>query len=64
MLWDDFFKAVQEAENTLRQADQAANKMAQMLRGRLRKVDSRYLKELKRELQDFDAAKKQWKEKK
>lgn len=64
MLWDDFYKAVDEAENTLRQADQAANKMAKLLRGRLRKVDSWYLKELKRELQDFDACRQVWKEQK
>lgn len=60
--FDEMRDAVAEAEQVLRAADSCATEMAGLLRGRLRKVGNVFaLTELKRELQDFDAHRKEWK---
>lgn len=62
MTFDELATAMNEAEVTLRRADSAAYRLASMLRGRLRRVDSKYvLATLKRELQDFNSQTGQWK---
>ena len=61
-VFDDMRDAVEDAKRTLRAADFVATGMAKTLLGRLRHVDSRdTLIALKRELQDFDAHRKEWK---
>lgn len=61
-VFDDMRRAVQEAEQTMRAADNVAGHMANILRGRLRQVSSGYvLADLKRELRDFDMTTKEWK---
>ena len=59
--FDEMRAAISNAEATMEAADNAANDMVTMLRGRLRKVGCWRLVELKRELQQFDAHKKEWK---
>lgn len=59
--FDEMRAAVAEAEQTMRAADDAAHKLACILRGRLKHVSAYVLVELKRELQNFDAHKKEWK---
>jgi hypothetical protein len=62
--FNDMRAAVQAAEYQLRAADEAALAMASMLRGRLRKVDSKYaLSALKKELRDFDMTTGRWRDK-
>ena len=56
--------AMREAESINRQADNVANQMARMLRGRLRLVSETHLRALKRELTQFDANRRIWKENK
>lgn len=60
--FDQMRQAVYEARATLNAADSVANDLAELLRDRLRKVSPYRLAALKRELQAFDAHKKQWKE--
>lgn len=61
--FDEVRAAVRAAECQLQAADKVAYNMADLLRGRLRKVDDRYvLAALKRELQDFNAVTGKWKE--
>ena len=60
-VFDQMRQAVSEARTTLRAVDNVAGDMASMLRGRLRHVPKHILVELKRELQGFDAHKKEWK---
>lgn len=61
--FDDVHEAVEQAKLQLAAADEVAYNMAQLLRGRLRKVDSHStLAALKRELQDFNAVTGKWKE--
>lgn len=62
MYWDDFRKCFDEAERTMKQADDVAEDMAAMLRGRLRKVSPYVLKQLKHELSQFNARNFAWKE--
>lgn len=62
MNFGEMHSAIKDAENTLKQADTACYKMAEMLSGRLRKVKPVYLlRRLKRELQDFNANTGEWK---
>lgn len=60
-VFDQMREAVTEARTTLSAADNVANSMASLLRGRLKHVSIYTLVELKRELQGFDAHKKEWK---
>jgi hypothetical protein len=54
--------AVQEARDQLRAVDEQAANMAGLLVGRLRRVGREdYLRELKRELRDFDMTTGKWK---
>ena len=53
--------AVQQAQKTLRDADQVANDVADILEGRLRSVGVYRLARLKKELAEFNAHKKEWK---
>ena len=63
MNFEEADQAIQNAEVTLRFADRIANKLARLLVGRLRKVESYgTLRALKRELQDFNANTQTWKE--
>lgn len=62
MNWDDFRQAFSAARNTMNQADRAADDMADMLDGRLRKVSSYRLAKLKRQLRDFNIHTGQWKD--
>lgn len=59
--FDDFRAAVLEAETTIKAADEGANTMARLLSGRLRHVNRYRLVDLKRELREFDAHRKEWK---
>jgi hypothetical protein len=54
---------IEEAKQTLRNADSVATKLAQMLVGRLRKVQwEDYLRDLKRELAKFNIQTGQWRD--
>lgn len=60
-IFDDMYAAVDDAKLTMKAADAAINKIAYILCGRLRHADRSILTKLKRELQQFDAKKKEWK---
>jgi len=53
---------VRNAKQTLDNADNVANEMAHILRGRLRKVSPYVLKALKKELRSFNAHTQSWKD--
>ena len=59
-------QAISEAENTMNRADYCATDLAKLLKGRLRQVDVGWngfpLKELKKELQNFNAVTGKWKD--
>ncbi len=55
-------QAVAEANQTMRAADDQANAMAGILRGRLRNCSEWNLKALKRELRDFNIKTGRWKD--
>lgn len=58
---DDMNRALTHAKDQLRCADALAYKLANMLVGRLRKVDSGWLlAQLKRELKGFNSHTKKW----
>lgn len=59
--FDVMNQAVHDAECMMRQADNFAGRMANMLKERLRKVDTTTLAKLKKELQDFNSRTGQWK---
>lgn len=59
--FDEMSAALTEAETTIRAADNVANRMAYMLRGRLRRVGVGPLKDLKKELRGFNAHTGTWK---
>lgn len=61
-VFDQMREAVNAAAKTMSAADNVAGEMARLLRGRLRKVSPWVLVQLKRELQEFDAHRKCWKE--
>jgi hypothetical protein len=52
--------AVQQARSTMTAADNAANSMADLLKGRLKHVSFYHLKELKRELRNFNIHTGRW----
>jgi hypothetical protein len=60
--FDEVRTAVNQARELFRAADDQANNMAALLEGRLRKVNPYWLKRLKKELHDFNAATGKWKE--
>jgi len=61
-VWNEMRAAIAQSRSTLDAADSVATDMAMLLRGRLKKVKQVYiLAALKRELQDFDAHKNEWK---
>lgn len=60
--YDTMRQAMREAQHTMSAADSVAETMADMLRGRLRKVSAPTLVRLKKELDGFDAHRKVWKE--
>lgn len=59
--FDEMRNAVSDAETTLWAADQIADDLARVLRGRLRKCRQHNLQALKRELQDFNIKTGRWK---
>jgi hypothetical protein len=61
MNWSEFSEAFSDAERTIRIADNAADRMASMLIGRLRKLDVYTLAKLKRELRNFNPQRRTWK---
>jgi len=61
-IWDDVRSAMGAAKATFSAADQSASAMAEILQGRLRHVNRWTLVQLKKELRDFDAHQKRWKE--
>lgn len=61
-LWE-MRRAINEAQETIRNADVMAEGLASILVGRLRHVNNSYtLVKLKRELADFNAHTKTWKD--
>jgi hypothetical protein len=61
-MFDVMRRAVAEAKETMSAADQMANQLAGLLRGRLRHVQPWHLKALKKELQNFNAHTGRWKD--
>ena len=62
MNFDDMKDAINDAESTLRRADNLTDSIARFLIGRLRKVVSyNTLKHLKHELTEYDAHTHRWK---
>lgn len=62
MNYSEMTEAVNDAKQTLHFADIMANKIARLLVGRLRKVESHYtLSCLKRELRDYNIQTGEWK---
>lgn len=60
-VFDEMRLAVSKAKDQLRAADDTANSMGILLVGRLKHVNQYTLKNLKRELRDFDMTKGEWK---
>jgi hypothetical protein len=60
--FDEMIGAIEDAEITLRSADNVAKRLARVLPGRLRHCDAYTLKRLKRELRDFNITTGEWKE--
>ena len=61
--FDQMREAVAEAKNTMQAADAVADSMARMLTGRLSKVNSYTLTQLKKELRDFNMHTGTWRDK-
>lgn len=62
-VFDEMTQAMDEAALRMRAADDVADRMAKMLIGRLRRVNSGYaLANLKRELRDFNMQTRTWSE--
>ena len=61
MYLSDMQQEIRDAEETLRNADKAANSLARSLVGRLRHCDSWVLADLKKELRGFNAHTAAWK---
>lgn len=61
--WNEMTQAVADAQETIRIADSRVNKMAHMISGKLRsaEVTPYALRELKRELKNFNMQTHQWK---
>lgn len=63
MSFDEMYKAINDAKNQLAVADGVAERLANLLVGRLRKVGSGYLLSLlKMELRHFNAHTKTWRQ--
>lgn len=62
MTYDEMARAIRDAKNTMELADLAANRSAELLEGRLRRVSCGRLARLKRELRDFNIHTGKWKE--
>ena len=60
--FDEMLRAVQVARQVNRAVDIQANAMADLLKGRLRHVSDWNLKQLKRELRDFNIHTGRWKD--
>ncbi len=60
--FDEVRAAVDQAKSQLAAVDSVCNNMAHLLKGRLRNVSGHVLRDLKRELADFDANRRVWKE--
>jgi len=63
LTYNDILDARNAAQQDIERADQATRQAVRLIRGRLRaaQVDPYDLKDLKRELAEFDAAKRVWK---
>ena len=66
MRFHEMFEAMNEAERTLKLADEQSEKMARLLSGRLRMASRSYfgaraVADLKRELRDFNMQTCRWK---
>lgn len=61
-IFDEMRGAVRQAESTLRAADSVADSMARLLEGRLQKVSPSVLKQMKRELRNFNIHTGEWKQ--
>ncbi|SDS24394.1 hypothetical protein SAMN05216198_1522 [Halopseudomonas litoralis] len=61
--FDQMVGAVEQAHTTIRRADRVAGQMARLLRGRLRSADipNYILRDLKKELRDFNMHTGEWK---
>lgn len=59
--WNTLEAAVREANELDFAVGRQADTLAKLLLRRLRHVNPHYLKDLKRELQTFDAGKRKWK---
>ena len=62
MDYNDMDQAINEAELTIRRAQLYVDKMTSFLIGRLRKVRTSYLRQLKKELRNFNAVTGDWKD--
>lgn len=60
--YDEMRAGMAEARSYMKAADQYANQMADMLKGRLRNCSAYHLAALKKELRDFNMHTGQWKE--
>ena len=60
--FDMMTEALDEARATMNCADRMANKMAHILRGRLRNVAPYNLKALKKEIKNFNSHTGEWKD--
>ncbi|MEN6431293.1 MAG: hypothetical protein ABFD06_00130 [Smithella sp.] len=58
--WDEMRESYREAERQIQAADAIVNDMAGMLQGRLRKVSTYKLSQLKRELREFNIHTGKW----
>lgn len=64
MTIDDMESAVRSAEDELRRANAVATKLARLLKGRLRQRENGWvLAQLKKELSQFNAVTRTWKDK-
>lgn len=62
MNWNEMMSAVEDAERTMNNAREAARRVAKLLVGNLRHVSDGTLKQLKRELRDYNIHTASWKE--
>lgn len=61
MTYDELMQAVRDTRRTLLVADTAADDIATLLPGRLKRVSSDTLVKLKEELRDFNIQTRRWK---
>jgi hypothetical protein len=62
MMTHEMRRAIEEAKQTIRSADNCANDIAEVLHGRLRKVSDWNLKKLKAELKNYNMHTGRWKD--